>query len=111
MVRIIVDSTADLRAEIKDRFDIVPLSVHFGDKEYLDGIDIDKSKFYEMLIESDVMPTTSQPSPDAFEQVYKSVVEAGDTAVVLTVSSTVSKPCSFQNFRASSFFFITASDI
>lgn len=93
MVRIIVDSTADLRDEIKNRFEIVPLSVHFGETQYLDGIDIDKSKFYEMLIESDVVPTTSQPSPDAFEQVYKKVVESGDTAVVLSVSSTISGTC------------------
>ena len=93
MVRIIVDSTADLRPEIKDRFEIVPLSVHFGETQYLDGIDIDKGKFYEMLIESDVVPTTSQPSPDAFQQVYEKVVNAGDTAVVLSVSSTISGTC------------------
>ena len=93
MVRIIVDSTTDLREEIKHRFEIVPLAVNFGGTVYLDGVDIDKSKFYEMLIESDVLPTTSQPNPDAFEQVYKKVIEAGDTAVVLSISSTLSGTC------------------
>ncbi|MBQ7895072.1 MAG: DegV family protein [Oscillospiraceae bacterium] len=93
MVRIIVDSTADLRQEIKDRFEVVPLTVHFGAQEYLDGIDINKSKFYEMLIESDVLPSTSQPNPDDFQRVYEKVVQAGDTAVVLTISSTLSGTC------------------
>lgn len=93
MVRIIVDSTADLRQEIKDRFEVVPLTVHFGPQEYLDGIDIDKSRFYEMLVESDVLPSTSQPNPDDFQKVYEKVTQAGDSAVVITISSSLSGTC------------------
>ena len=43
-----------------------------------------------MLVESDVLPTTSQPTPYAFSQVFQEVVDAGDTAVCLTVSSKLS---------------------
>ena len=62
--RIIVDSTADLFTELKSRVDVVPLTVHFGEEEYLDGVTIDHKTFYEKLIESDVLPTTSQATPD-----------------------------------------------
>ena len=44
--RIIVDSTADLVPEIKERVHIVPLTVHFGDEEYVDGVTIDHETFY-----------------------------------------------------------------
>lgn len=51
--RIIVDSTADLMPDIKDRVHTVALTVKFGEKEYIDGVTIDHKTFYEKLIESD----------------------------------------------------------
>lgn len=48
---------------MKDRFRIVPLTVHFGAEEFIDGVTIDKHRFYERLVESDELPTTSQASP------------------------------------------------
>lgn len=89
-VRIIVDSTSDLTPEVAQQVKIVPLTIHFGEKQYVSGVDIDAKKFYEMLVESDVLPTTSQPTPYAFSQVFQEVVDAGDTAVCLTVSSKLS---------------------
>ena len=89
-VQIIVDSTADLMPEVKERLKIVPLTVHFGEEEYVDGVTIDHRQFYEKLVESDVMPSTSQAAPAAFEAVYREVVSSGDTAVVLTVASKLS---------------------
>ena len=67
--RIIVDSTADLMPEFKSRVYAVPLIVHFGPEEYIDGVTIDHKTFYEKLIESDVLPTTSQASPYDFMNV------------------------------------------
>lgn len=64
--RIIVDSTADLVPEIKERVYTVPLTVHFGQEEYIDGVTIDNKTFYEKLVESDVLPTTSQAAPNDF---------------------------------------------
>jgi len=89
-VQIIVDSTANLTPEVAARLKVVPLTVHFGEEEYVDGVTIDHKKFYEKLVESDVMPSTSQASPAAFETVYEAVTKNGDTAVVLTVASKLS---------------------
>ncbi len=89
-VRIITDSTCDVSAEILPRLTVVPLTVHFGDTEYIDGVTITKRQFYEKLIESDELPRTSQATPGAFGEVFARVAEAGDTAVVLTISEKLS---------------------
>ena len=89
-VRIIVDSTADVPESIRQRLTVVPLSILFGEEQYIDGVTINHRRFYEMLVENDTLPTTSQPSPDAFARLFESVKQAGDTAVVLTVSSNLS---------------------
>ena len=89
-VRIVLDSTANFRKDLADRFTIVPLSVNFGENSYLDGVEIDNNEFYNKLTTGDVMPTTSQPTPDAFEKVFKEITDAGDEAVVLTISSKLS---------------------
>ena len=88
--RIIVDSTADLMPEYKSRVSIVPLTVHFGEEEYVDGVTIDHKTFYEKLIESDTLPTTSQATPDSFIQEFEKVKQAGEAAVVITLSSSFS---------------------
>ncbi len=88
--RIIVDSTADLVPEIQERVHIVPLSVRFGDDEYIDGVTIDYKTFYEKLIESDVLPTTSQANPDAFIKEFEKAKVAGESAVVITLASKLS---------------------
>lgn len=85
--RIIVDSTADLMPEYKSRVHIVPLTVNFGDEEFIDGVTIDHKTFYEKLIESDVLPTTSQATPDAFMKELEKAKEAGEAAVVITLAS------------------------
>ena len=88
--KIIVDSTADLMPEYKSRVSVVPLTVHFWDQEYIDGITIDHNTFYEKLVEDDVLPTTSQATPDAFMKEFDKVKEAGESAVVITLSSKLS---------------------
>ena len=89
-VRIIVDSSADIPADLKKRILIVPLTIRFGMQEYVDGVTITHRQFYEKLIESDDLPTTSQAAPAAFEKVYQQVRAQGDTAVVITVTSKLS---------------------
>ena len=85
--RIIVDSTVDLMPEFKSRVHTVPRTVHFGDKEYIDGVTIDHKTFYEKLIESDVLPSTSQATPDAFMKEFEKAKAAGEAAVVITLAS------------------------
>lgn len=89
-VRIIIDSTADMPGELKDRCCVVPLTVHFGNEEFVDGMTIDHKTFYEKLVECDTLPSTSQATPAAFEEIFAQVVGAGDTAVVITLASQLS---------------------
>ena len=88
--KIIIDSTVDLIPELKARTTVVPLTVHFGEEEYIDGVTITHQQFYEKLVETDVLPRTSQASPAAFAKAYKEVAQSGCQAVVLTVSETFS---------------------
>lgn len=88
--RIIIDSTMDLSPELKSKVSIVPLTVHFGDEEYIDGVTIDHKAFYEKLVETDVHPSTSQATPDAFIKEFEKAKAAGESAVVITLSSKLS---------------------
>ena len=92
-VRIIIDSTTDLAPRLEGQVTIVPLTVRFGNEEYIDGVTITHEEFYNKLVESDVLPTTSQATPAAFEEVFKEVTAAGDSAVVITVASQFSGTC------------------
>ena len=88
--RIIADSSADLMNKEKEQVTLVPLSITFNEEEYKDGVTIDHKTFYEKLIESDVLPTTSQVAPFDFAEKFKEVEEAGESAVVITISSKLS---------------------
>ena len=85
--RIIVESTSDLLPGIKERVHVVPLTLRFGEEEFIDGVTINHKVFYEKLVESDVLPTTSQATPHAFAEEYEKAAQAGEAAVVITVSS------------------------
>ena len=89
-VRIVVDSTADMPEALQKQLTVVPLNVSFGEEQYIDGVTINHQEFYKKLTVSKVLPTTSQPSPDAYSRVFEAAKQAGDTLVVLTVSSGVS---------------------
>ena len=102
-VRMIVDSTADLMPEVRKKLTVVPLTIHFGHDEYVDGVTITHHQFYEKLVESDVMPTTSQPTPEAFADIFRQVEENGDQAVVLTISSKLSGTCQSATIAAADF--------
>ena len=89
-VTFVIDSTTDLPENLLRQCTVVPLTVHFGDTEYLDGVTINHKRFYEMLIEGDVLPTTSQPTPEAFSAVYRKELDAGHEVLVLTLASQLS---------------------
>ena len=88
--RIVVDSTADILPEYLDQIHTVPLTVSFGDEEYIDGVTIDHRTFYQKLIETDAMPSTSQASPAAFAAQYDQAAAADEEVVVITISSKLS---------------------
>ena len=89
-IKIIVDSTVDLKDELKERvYSSVPLSIRFGDEEYLDGVTIDHKQFYDKLVNSNVFPTTSQANPESFDRVFASLSK-NDQAIVITLSAKLS---------------------
>ena len=91
-VKFIVDSGSDLLPAECEKQGIIhlPLKVMFGTQEYFDGVDMSHREFYERLVESDTLPTTSQVSPAEFSDAMEQVVSAGDDAVVITLSSKLS---------------------
>ena len=89
-VKIVVDSTADLLPQVAEQMTVVPLTIRFDDTEYVQGVDITNQEFYEKLVESDVLPTTSQATPFQFEEVFQKAVTGGDEVVCITLSQKLS---------------------
>ena len=89
-VRIITDSASDMSPAEHPALAVLPLSVTFGTDVYMDGVDIDHQRFYEMLVERDELPKTGQVNPYAFSQAIAEVREAGDEAVIITVGAKLS---------------------
>lgn len=86
-IKIVLDSTTDLVPELAGKFKVVPLTVNFGEEEFIDGVTITKEEFYAKLIESDVVPTTSQASPEAFKRAFEKIAADGDEIICITVAS------------------------
>lgn len=89
-VRIITDSASDMSPAEHPALAVLPLSVTFGTDVYMDGVDIDHQRFYEMLVERDELPKTGQANPYAFSQAIAEAREAGDEAVIITVGAKLS---------------------
>jgi len=91
-VRVVTDSTADLPEEIvKDLgITVVPLQVNFGSHTYFDGIDLRADDFYRKLSESETLPTTSQPTPAAFTEVYNRLAKETSDIVSIHISPKLS---------------------
>ncbi len=89
-IRIITDSASDLTAGKWEGVTVLPMSVRFGDVEYLDGVTITHREFYEKLIESDELPATSLIAPGIFAEAYEEAVKAGEDVIVITVSGKLS---------------------
>ena len=91
-VRFIIDSASDILPQECARLSVVhlPMTVVFGGQEYRDAVDLSHREFYEKLIETDQLPTTCQIPPADFADAMAKVVDAGDDAVVITLSSKLS---------------------
>lgn len=89
-IRIITDSTVDIADSYMSRFIVVPLTVSFGEDDYIDGVTINKQEFYQKLISSPELPKTSQATPEAFAKVFRQLRDQGDEGVVITISSCLS---------------------
>ena len=89
-IRVITDSAADLPLPCRPEVTVLPMTVTFGEEQFLDGVDLTHRQFYEKLIEGDVLPATSQINPAQFEEVFRQAAEAGETVVAVVVSSKLS---------------------
>jgi len=91
-VKLIIDAGCDLNSEQAQALGVtlIPMTVRFGNEEFLSGVDLSHEDFYNKMTIASELPTTSQPAPFAYEQVYQQVKEQGNEAVVLCVSSALS---------------------
>ena len=89
-VRIVVDSTCDLVPALRERVSVAHLTVHFGETDYVDGVELTAHDFYEKLATSKELPSTSQATPVVFGELFEEAVHAGHEVVCVTVSSKLS---------------------
>ncbi len=92
-VRVVTDSASDLTDELAAELEVevVPLSIRFGEEEYVDRRDLTPAAFYAKLASSSVLPETAAPSPGAFQTAFGKAFDAGADAVVcINISSGVS---------------------
>ena len=92
MIRIVTDSAADMEKEELEKYSVVsvPLSVSFGHSSYLDGVDLNKDRFYELLQSEKEFPKTSQPSPETFLSIFEEAKAAGDSVICILISQALS---------------------
>jgi DegV family protein with EDD domain len=92
MMRIVTDGAADMPVGWEKEYDIqvVPINIQFGERTYLQGVDLSNEDFYQMVEESGKIPKTSQPSPFQFKEFYEGTAKAGDTILSLHVTSKLS---------------------
>jgi DegV family protein with EDD domain len=91
-VKIVTDSLSDITSNIAEEFDItvVPLTVLFGHEQYLDRVTITTDEFYNRLINDSIWPTTTQPTPKTFAEVYDGLLAETDEILVINASSKLS---------------------
>jgi DegV family protein with EDD domain len=86
-IHIVTDSTADIPQSVREQLGIlmVPLKVHFGADTYLDSITLQPEQFYTKLKQADSLPTTSQPSPVDFLEVYKKILDDDPDGHIISI--------------------------
>jgi len=91
-VVVVTDSTAHIPENLVKELDlrIIPLHVIWGDKVYQDNVDLKTDDFYPMLKQAKDVPTTSQPSPKEFMDLYKPILDKGDKIISIHISSGIS---------------------
>jgi DegV family protein with EDD domain len=93
MIKLVTDSTCYLPSDTVEKFDlcIVPLNVHFGEEQtFQEGVTLNNDQFYTMLAEAPELPTTSQPSPGQFRDVFAELTGAGHDVLCIVISSKLS---------------------
>lgn len=91
-VKLVIDSSSDIGKKEAEKLGIhmISMSILFGDKIYMDGVDLSGRDFFEKLIESDELPTTSQINMFQFEECFSELTADGSDVVAVTLSSKLS---------------------
>ncbi len=92
MLRIVTDGAADMPPAWEQEYDVqvVPINIQFGEKQYLQYVDLDNAAFYKMVDETKTIPKTAQPSPHQFAEFYRKIARKGDTILSIHVTSKLS---------------------
>lgn len=95
MIRILVDSSTDFSMEEVKNKNLyhVPLTISLNGQDYLSGEDLTSDQFYELLTAGEDFPKTSQPSPQAFAQIFEQAKEKGEEIICVLLSSALSGTC------------------
>jgi len=95
MIRILVDSSTDFSMEEVKNKNLyhVPLTISLNGQDYLSGEDLTSDQFYELLTAGEDFPKTSQPSPQAFAQIFEQAKEKGEEIICVLLSSSLSGTC------------------
>jgi DegV family protein with EDD domain len=88
-IKLVTDSTCDLSPDLIKQYDIevIPLYVNFKDKSYLDGVDINVPRMYQMVSERNELPKTAAPSPGIFEECFKKYLEDEYDVIYMGIGS------------------------
>jgi len=94
-VKVVTDSSADLPAQLVQELGItvVPLYVRFGEEVYRDRVDISEDEFYQRLSHDPIHPSTIQPTPQDFADVYQRLSPEADGIVSIHISAKLSGTC------------------
>ncbi len=84
-IRIVTDSSCDLPEAVVSQLGVrvVPLSIRFGDEEFIDREQLSTDEFWARCSRQDTLPETAAPAPGQFEVVYRSLAEEGATGIVV----------------------------
>ena len=89
-VKIITDSASDVLTPYHPAVSVLPMTITFGDQQYRDKEELSHQRFYELLIESEQLPSTSQIGPAQFEEAFQAQVDAGHSVVAVILSGKLS---------------------
>ena len=93
MIRVVTDSSSDVPSELaaQSGIEVVPLTIRFGDDEFVDRSDLSTASFWDKLVAADRLPETAAPSAGLFEERYRSMIDEGASGIVaITISSELS---------------------
>ena len=95
MIQFVVDSSADYQMdELREKgLRLVPLPIMLAGETYVDGVNLGRDQFYQLMEETGAFPSTSQPSPQEFLDIFLEAKEKGDDVICILLSSELSGTC------------------